>query len=77
MSILSDRRSLREIGGVRAYIRQVGWSLWWRTRPRVNGVTQKPPRLLKDSDTGRTRRASGSHEPRERLAGSRLSGPPA
>lgn len=33
MSILSDRRSLREIGGVRAYVRQVGWSLWWRTRP--------------------------------------------
>ncbi len=33
MSILSDRRSLREIGGLRAYVRQVGWSLWWRTQP--------------------------------------------
>lgn len=33
MSILSDRRSFREIGGVRAYVKQVGWSLWWRTQP--------------------------------------------
>lgn len=32
MSILSDRRSLREIGGLRAYVVQVGWSLWWRTQ---------------------------------------------
>jgi hypothetical protein len=32
MSILSDRRSLREIGGVRAYLTQVGWSIWWRTQ---------------------------------------------
>lgn len=33
MSILSDRRPLRDIGGVRAYVKQVGWSLWWRTQP--------------------------------------------
>ena len=32
MSILSDRRSLREIGGFRAYLTQVGWSIWWRAR---------------------------------------------
>ena len=32
MSILSDRRTLREIGGVRAYLTQVGWSIWWRTQ---------------------------------------------
>ena len=36
MSILSDRRSFREIGGVRAYVKQVGWSLWWRTQPGSN-----------------------------------------
>lgn len=36
MSILSDRRSLRDIGGVRAYVKQVGWSLWWRTQPGSN-----------------------------------------
>ncbi len=32
MNILSDRRTLREIGGFRAYLTQVGWSLWWRSR---------------------------------------------
>ena len=32
MSILSDRRSLREIGGFGNYVRQVGWSLWWHTQ---------------------------------------------
>lgn len=39
MSILSDRRTLREIGGVGAYVRQVGWSLWWRTQPAARPAT--------------------------------------
>ncbi len=30
MSVFSDRRSLRQIGGVRGYLRQVTWSLKWR-----------------------------------------------
>ena len=29
---LSDRRPLRQIGGVSAYLRQVRWSLWWALR---------------------------------------------
>ena len=29
MSLFSDRRPLREIGGLRAYVSQVIWSLWW------------------------------------------------
>ena len=49
MIILSDRRSLREIGGVRAYVKQVGWSLWWRTQP---GST--PPARRGEERVGRS-----------------------
>ena len=71
MSILSDRRSLREIGGVRAYIRQVGWSLWWRTRPVAGSVAQTPPSLLLETPKARVRRPSEAREPlRNRHAGS-------
>jgi hypothetical protein len=70
MSILSDRRSLREIGGVRAYIRQVGWSLWWRTRPVANNLTPRAPRLLPETRERRARSHSPVHEPlRNRHAG--------
>lgn len=31
-STLRDRRSLREIGGMGAYLTQVRWSLWWALR---------------------------------------------
>lgn len=54
MSILSDRRSLREIGGVRAYVKQVGWSLWWRTQPGSS-----PPLRESKSRTGRTAQTHG------------------
>lgn len=35
MGIFKDRRSLRQIGGLRAYALQVAESvrLWWRARP--------------------------------------------
>ena len=29
MSLFSDRRTLREIGGLRAYLSQVLWSVRW------------------------------------------------
>lgn len=74
MSILSDRRSLREIGGVRAYIRQVGWSLWWRTRPVVGGVTAQAPSLLR---TARENRAPVRSEVRERRVTRHIGGPTA
>ena len=32
LSTFSDRRSLRKIGGVGAYLTQVRWSLWWALR---------------------------------------------
>ena len=32
LSTLSDRRSMRQIGGFGAYLRQVRWSLWWALR---------------------------------------------
>ena len=30
MSVFSDRRRLRQIGGMGAYFHQVAWSVWWR-----------------------------------------------
>lgn len=45
MSILSDRRSMREIGGFRAYLTQVGWSIWWRTR----ATSQHPRNARRDA----------------------------
>lgn len=54
MSILSDRRSLREIGGVRAYVKQVGWSLWWRTQsgssPPSREERNRRPRTERHTD---------------------------
>ena len=39
MSLFSDRRPLREIGGLRAYFSQVAWSLWWHfTAPNNRGA---------------------------------------
>ena len=32
LSCLRDRRSLREIGGLNAYLTQVRWSVWWALR---------------------------------------------
>lgn len=32
LSSFRDRRSLGEIGGLGAYLAQVGWSLWWALR---------------------------------------------
>lgn len=32
LSTFSDRRSLRKIGGMGAYLTQVRWSLWWALR---------------------------------------------
>ncbi len=32
LAAFSDRRPLRQIGGVSAYLRQVRWSLWWALR---------------------------------------------
>lgn len=32
LSTFADRRSLRKIGGVGAYLTQVRWSLWWALR---------------------------------------------
>lgn len=32
LSNFSDRRSLRTIGGMGAYVTQVRWSLWWALR---------------------------------------------
>ena len=48
MSIFTDRRTLRQIGGLRAYLRQVSWSLrWqigWRRRVRRTlGDPERPP----------------------------------
>ncbi len=34
MSLFTDRRPLRQIGGLRAYLVQVSWSLRWRLRRR-------------------------------------------
>ena len=49
MHILSDRRSLRDIGGVRNYVRQVGWSLWWRTQPGSSPASKSSRALLEPS----------------------------
>lgn len=32
LSTFSDRRPIRKIGGLGAYLTQVGWSLWWALR---------------------------------------------
>lgn len=32
LSSFSDRRSLRKIGGMSAYLAQVRWSIWWALR---------------------------------------------
>ena len=46
MSIFTDRRSLKQIGGLRAYLRQVSWSLrWqieWRRRVRRTIAARRP-----------------------------------
>lgn len=34
MSVFSDRRTFRQIGGFAAYVRQVVWSVWWRMELR-------------------------------------------
>ncbi len=39
MSLFSDRRPLREIGGLRAYLYQVIWSVRWHfTAPSGRGA---------------------------------------
>ena len=44
MSIFTDRRTLRQIGGLRAYLRQVSWSLHWQIawRRRVRRTIALP-----------------------------------
>ncbi len=52
MSIFSDRRSLRQIGGLRAYLRQVSWSLRWQIgwRRRVRRTLAGPDTRLTGPD---------------------------
>ena len=38
LSTLSDRRSLRKIGGMNAYLTQVRWSVWWALRRRPTSI---------------------------------------
>ena len=44
MSIFTDRRPLRQIGGLKAYLRQVSWSLRWQLewRRRVRRTLGEP-----------------------------------
>lgn len=42
MSVFADRRSFRQIGGPRAYLRQVAWSLWWRLHLRSHRPAAAP-----------------------------------
>ena len=44
MSIFTDRRTLKQIGGLRAYLRQVSWSLHWQIawRRRVRRTIAVP-----------------------------------
>ncbi len=34
MTVFADRRSFKQIGGLRAYLHQVSWSIWWRFHVR-------------------------------------------
>ena len=78
MSIFTDRRSLKQIGGLRAYLRQVSWSLrWqmeWRRRVRrtvaLPEVSESGPAVLRLPPPGAR---GGATEPRTPGAGSRRS----
>ncbi|MCP4204633.1 MAG: hypothetical protein GY769_22215 [bacterium] len=45
LELFRDRRPLSQIGGLRAYFRQVAWSFWWRyeLRRRARSANQPEP----------------------------------
>ncbi len=43
MSVFSDRRPFSKIGGLRAYLRQIRWSVGWRLRLRARSAGSAAP----------------------------------
>ncbi len=43
MSVFSDRRPFSKIGGLRAYLRQIRWSVGWRLRLRARSAGSVAP----------------------------------
>ncbi len=61
LSIFTDRRPLRQIGGLRAYLHQVAWSIWWRLEPRRGRRS-----VAAAAETGAARRQSPTPPARTR-----------